>query len=195
MDAMGVARNIVQDPRLVPGGGACEVAVSQGLASRAATLVGEGACKAIGSGLCHAEAIFEGRLCPTHSASHCTHIPPHGPCSTPCHTPGAPFASPPQEGVESWAYKAVGTAMEVIPRTLAQNCGANVIRTLTKLRAKVGSSLLHAQLCLRKLGWQRGRRSRSISLVLPPTPAHHQHLCSTRTRPAAALASTATPAR
>ncbi len=26
--------------------------------------------------------------------------------------------------------------MEVIPRTLAQNCGANVIRTLTKLRAK-----------------------------------------------------------
>jgi chaperonin GroEL (HSP60 family) len=31
----------------------------------------------------------------------------------------------------------VGVAMEVIPRTLAQNCGANVIRTLTKLRAKV----------------------------------------------------------
>ena len=26
--------------------------------------------------------------------------------------------------------------MEVIPRTLTQNCGANVIRTLTKLRAK-----------------------------------------------------------
>ncbi len=26
--------------------------------------------------------------------------------------------------------------MEVIPRTLAQNCGINVIRTLTKLRAK-----------------------------------------------------------
>lgn len=33
-------------------------------------------------------------------------------------------------------YKAVGAALEVIPRTLAQNCGANVIRTLTKLRAK-----------------------------------------------------------
>jgi T-complex protein 1 subunit gamma len=30
----------------------------------------------------------------------------------------------------------VGAALEVIPRTLAQNCGANVIRTLTKLRAK-----------------------------------------------------------
>jgi hypothetical protein len=33
-------------------------------------------------------------------------------------------------------YRAVGQALEVIPRTLAQNCGANVIRTLTKLRAK-----------------------------------------------------------
>ena len=30
---------------------------------------------------------------------------------------------------------AIGQALEVIPRTLAQNCGANVIRTLTKLRA------------------------------------------------------------
>ncbi len=30
--------------------------------------------------------------------------------------------------------------MEVIPRTLAQNCGANVIRTLTKLRAKHAES-------------------------------------------------------
>lgn len=27
-------------------------------------------------------------------------------------------------------------ALEVIPRTLIQNCGGNVIRTLTKLRAK-----------------------------------------------------------
>lgn len=33
-------------------------------------------------------------------------------------------------------YRAVGQALEVIPRTLAQNCGANVIRTLTKLRAE-----------------------------------------------------------
>lgn len=32
--------------------------------------------------------------------------------------------------------RAVSLALEVIPRTLAQNCGANVIRTLTKLRAK-----------------------------------------------------------
>lgn len=33
-------------------------------------------------------------------------------------------------------YRAVVQALEVIPRTLAQNCGANVIRTLTALRAK-----------------------------------------------------------
>ena len=30
----------------------------------------------------------------------------------------------------------MGAALEVIPRTLAQNCGANVIRTLTQLRAR-----------------------------------------------------------
>ena len=81
-DAMGVARNIVIDPRLVPGGGAVEMAISRGLSEKAATI----------------------------------------------------------EGVEQWPYRAVGVAMEVIPRTLAQNCGANVIRTLTKLRAKHAES-------------------------------------------------------
>merc|ERR1712127_773689 len=39
-------------------------------------------------------------------------------------------------GVIQWPYKAVATALEVIPRTLAQNCGANTIRSLTALRAK-----------------------------------------------------------
>mmetsp|Transcript_29671 Transcript_29671/g.87809 ORF Transcript_29671/g.87809 Transcript_29671/m.87809 type:complete len:558 (-) Transcript_29671:3972-5645(-) len=78
VDAMGVARNIVMDPRLVPGGGACEMAVSRSLADKATAMA----------------------------------------------------------GVEAWPYKAAGHAMEVIPRTLAQNCGINVIRTLTKLRAR-----------------------------------------------------------
>merc|ERR1719370_15823 len=40
------------------------------------------------------------------------------------------------KGVIQWPYKAVASALEVIPRTLAQNCGANTIRSLTALRAK-----------------------------------------------------------
>jgi T-complex protein 1 subunit gamma len=77
MDAMGVARNVVLEPKLLPGGGACEMAVSRALTVKADTI----------------------------------------------------------EGVEQWPYRAVAQGLEVIPRTLAQNCGANVIRTMTKLRA------------------------------------------------------------
>ena len=40
-DAMGVARNVVRDPRLVPGGGACEMAVSRALRDRSAAIQGE----------------------------------------------------------------------------------------------------------------------------------------------------------
>ena len=40
------------------------------------------------------------------------------------------------EGVAQWPYQAAAIALEVIPRTLAQNCGLNVIRVLTALRAK-----------------------------------------------------------
>ncbi|XP_059047837.1 T-complex protein 1 subunit gamma [Achroia grisella] len=72
-DALHVAKNLVVCPRLVAGGGAAEMAVSQALAAR------------------------------------------------------APHASP---------YRAVAHALEIIPRTLAQNCGANTIRTLTALRAQ-----------------------------------------------------------
>lgn len=36
-------------------------------------------------------------------------------------------------------YSAVAQALEIIPRTLAQNCGANTIKTLTALRAKHAS--------------------------------------------------------
>jgi len=39
-------------------------------------------------------------------------------------------------GIEQYPYHAVSIAMEVIPRTLLQNCGANIIRNLTELRAK-----------------------------------------------------------
>ncbi|GAA6015877.1 hypothetical protein JCM11491_007223 [Sporobolomyces phaffii] len=77
-DAMAVARNVVFDPRLAPGGGATEMAISVGLAHKARSI----------------------------------------------------------EGVEGWPFRAVSEAMEVIPRTLVQNCGGNAIRVLTSLRAK-----------------------------------------------------------
>lgn len=77
-DAMQVVRNVLFDPRMLPGGGATELAVSAAI-ERAAQ-----------------EA----------------------------------------EGISRWPMAAVGSALEVIPRTLAQNCGANVIRLMTELRTK-----------------------------------------------------------
>lgn len=75
-DAMQVARNVVLDPRLLPGGGATEMEV---------------ACRL------QAEAAAQG-------------------------------------GVEALPFAAVGQALEIIPRTLCQNCGADTIRVITKLR-------------------------------------------------------------
>ncbi|CAN4105551.1 unnamed protein product [Withania somnifera] len=40
------------------------------------------------------------------------------------------------EGIEKWPYEAAAIALEAIPRTLAQNCGVNVIRTMTALQGK-----------------------------------------------------------
>lgn len=69
-DALHVARNLVIEPRIVPGGGAIEMALSLALI---------------------------------------------------------------RENVQ---FRAIAQALEIIPRTIAQNCGANTIRTLTALRAK-----------------------------------------------------------
>lgn len=44
-------------------------------------------------------------------------------------------------GVAGAPYKAIADALEVIPRTLVQNCGGNAIRTLTELRVSSGSFL------------------------------------------------------
>ena len=77
-DALGVARNVVLNPKLVPGGGALEMELACRLMEKAQTV----------------------------------------------------------PGVQQWPYKALASAMEVIPRTLASNCGADVVRTLTELRAK-----------------------------------------------------------
>jgi len=76
-DAMHVAKNVILDPRLLPGGGACEMAIATRLAERSNRI----------------------------------------------------------DGVQQWPYKAIGHALEVIPRTLIQNCGANIIRSITQLRA------------------------------------------------------------
>ncbi|XP_053718384.1 T-complex protein 1 subunit gamma [Synchiropus splendidus] len=77
-DAMQVCRNVLLEPRLLPGGGATEMAVSKRLMERSCAL----------------------------------------------------------KGIEQWPYRAVAQALEVIPRTLIQNCGASIIRVLTSLRAK-----------------------------------------------------------
>lgn len=77
-DAMAAARNVFFDPRLVPGGGATEMAISVRLISQA-----------------HA-------------------IP----------------------GVQQWPYRAMAEALEVIPRTLIQNCGGNPVKTIAQMRAK-----------------------------------------------------------
>ena len=88
-DAMSVARNIVLDPRLVPGGGAAEMAVSYELNKLSKSV----------------------------------------------------------EGVRQTPYRNVALALEVIPRTLAQNCGADVVRLITELRAK------HAQDPAKNWSW------------------------------------------
>lgn len=49
-------------------------------------------------------------------------------------------------GVEQWPYRAVAQALEVIPRTLIQNCGASTIRVLTSLRVKTLSWPCHRAL-------------------------------------------------
>lgn len=76
-DAMQVVRNVVFDPRMLPGGGATEMAISAALNKTADEV----------------------------------------------------------EGVAKYPYAAIGTALEVIPRTLAQNGGAHVIRVLSELRS------------------------------------------------------------
>ncbi|XP_003388844.1 PREDICTED: T-complex protein 1 subunit gamma-like [Amphimedon queenslandica] len=81
-DAMQVIRNVIINPRLVPGGGAFEMALAQMVNEKAKSVA----------------------------------------------------------GVQQWPYKAVGKALEVIPCTLIQNCGASTIRTLTQLRAKQATS-------------------------------------------------------
>lgn len=77
-DAMNVARNVAFEQKLVPGGGAIEMALATMLLEKSRSMT----------------------------------------------------------TVHQWPYRAMAQALEVIPRTLAQNCGSNIIRTMTLLRAK-----------------------------------------------------------
>lgn len=77
-DAMQVARSVIINPKLVPGGGALEMELAHRLIE-------------------HSKQV---------------------------------------EGLQQWPFKALATSLEVIPRTLAQNCGGNVVRLMTELRAK-----------------------------------------------------------
>jgi len=88
-DAMAVVRNIIFDPRVLPGGGATEMAVGQALQAVSKTM----------------------------------------------------------EGVMQWPFRAVADALEVIPRTLIENCGGSTIRLLTALRGK------HAEMAGKSCTW------------------------------------------
>ena len=50
-------------------------------------------------------------------------------------------------GVQQWPYRAVSRALEVIPRTLIQNCGGQAIRTLTALRVQASVLLFCCFMC------------------------------------------------
>lgn len=76
---MNVVRNVMLEQRLVPGGGAIEMALAQELTQKS---------KSVNS------------------------------------------------AVQQMVYLAMAQALEVIPRTLAKNCGANVLRLITELRAR-----------------------------------------------------------
>lgn len=79
-DAFAVARNIILEPKLLPGGGAIEMELAARLKEKAKSI----------------------------------------------------------EGTRQYAYRAVADALEVIPRSLAHNCGADVVRVMTDLRARHG---------------------------------------------------------
>jgi len=82
LDAFCVARNLIMEPKLVPGGGATEMEVAARLKEKA---------KAI-------------------------------------------------QGTQQFTYRAVADALEVVPRSLAHNCGADVVRIMTDLRSRHASA-------------------------------------------------------
>ena len=74
-----------------------------------------------------------------------------------------------QEPIISESYKAAGTALEIIPRTLLENCGADIIRVQTQLRAKHAGGIIGAFLSDTAAGGGP-RRLPSSSSSPPPAP-------------------------
>jgi len=60
------------------------------------------------------------------------------------------------QGQMAFPYKAVASALEVIPRTLAQNCGADTIRVMTELRADHSSPSTGQSGCTRCIDGEKG---------------------------------------
>ena len=75
-----------------------------------------------------------------------------------------------QEPIISESYKAAGTALEIIPRTLLENCGADIIRVQTQLRAKHAGGIIGAFLSDTAAGGGP-RRLPSSSSSSPPSRA------------------------
>jgi T-complex protein 1 subunit gamma len=75
---MNIVRNLILDPRVVPGGGATEMSISQHLIEKSNSI----------------------------------------------------------KGLSQLPYQGIAISLEVIPRTLADNCGVKTIKTITELRAK-----------------------------------------------------------
>ena len=134
-DAMQVARNVVFEPKLLPGGGATEMAISVGGFSRAC-----------------AEWCYLATRCLAGRFSR--PLRPSARVRTRGGSRGPPTALTQRaktiEGVEQWPFRAVGAALEVIPRTLAQNCGADTVRLLTELRVRCLAAMC-ATACARHL--------------------------------------------
>lgn len=81
-DGFAMAKNLLVEPKQLPGGGACEMEVAARMAERAKSI----------------------------------------------------------EGLTQHVVRAVASAFEVIPRTLAQNAGVEVVRVITELRSRHGQA-------------------------------------------------------
>ena len=112
---MNVIRTIYLDPRLVPGGGATEMTLANKLVEQS--------------------KVQEPEIANAYRAAGKVRAPSRSTATrrTPTVSPQAQPLSPVMRS--SWIVH-VSQALEVIPRTLLENCGADIIRVLTQLRAK-----------------------------------------------------------